>query len=451
MWGGGDNPSYDEDGDFDVEQAEVFEDVHPVLGVVVKNSININVNVSGSPGFVNNVSVQDKELAANVGKSAVVIEEEVHKLLKKALENGNETGEESGGGVYVVIGVVIGVLIIIIVIAVFLIYRNSKLCARRERNELSEPRSKWKGVGRRIKDGFRGELMTKPSQEGKSCSSTNIATVEDAGYLVPNNVLGSDQTELTQSHGRKESGLEVSDMKGRTGVANANFREREEADYEEVQVEGAGTATQRFTSSLEKPTSSAKIGIKVSLENVKVEDLMNHTYVDTEFGSTGFIERSLKGAEDMKGAVTVDMKTITKKMSLRPTDEGEELYSSSAVDWIGECFDGVREADGLDFTCASDDVFSERDSLDYQVADSSFIESIGNRVENAIKDIVFEKQVGMSRVQNALQDIGNEIRNEKEEVYDMLTRVQGLQDLCEETPRRSARLAKKRLEKENRP
>ena len=55
--------------------------------------------------------------------------------------------------------------------------------------------------------------MTKPSQEGKSCSSTNIATVEDAGYLVPNNVLGSEQTELTQSHGRKESGLEVSDMK----------------------------------------------------------------------------------------------------------------------------------------------------------------------------------------------------------------------------------------------
>ena len=73
--------------------------------------------------FLNNVSVQDKELAANVGKSAVVIEEEVHKLLKKALENVNETGEESGGGVYMVIGVVIGVLIIIIVIAVFLIYR----------------------------------------------------------------------------------------------------------------------------------------------------------------------------------------------------------------------------------------------------------------------------------------------------------------------------------------
>ena len=29
-------------------------------------------------------------------------------------------------------------------------------------------------------------------------------------------------------------------FQGRTGVANANFREREEADYEEVQVEGAG-------------------------------------------------------------------------------------------------------------------------------------------------------------------------------------------------------------------
>ena len=58
---------------------------------------------------------------------------------------------------------------------------------------------------------------------------------------------------------------------------------------------------------------------------------------------------------------------------------------------------------------------------------------------------------GMSRVQNALQDIGNEIRNEREEVYDILARVQGLQDLSDETPRRSARLAKKRLDKENRP
>ena len=125
MWGGGDNLSYDEDGDFDVGQAEVLEDVHLVPGVVVNNIININVNVSGSPGFLNNVSVNphDKESAANVGKSAVEIEEEVHKLLNKALENVNETGEESGGGVYVVIGVVIGVLIIIIVIAIFLIYR----------------------------------------------------------------------------------------------------------------------------------------------------------------------------------------------------------------------------------------------------------------------------------------------------------------------------------------
>ena len=51
MWGGGDNPSYDEDGDFDVGQAEVLQDAHPVPGVVVNNIININVNVSGSPGF----------------------------------------------------------------------------------------------------------------------------------------------------------------------------------------------------------------------------------------------------------------------------------------------------------------------------------------------------------------------------------------------------------------
>ena len=125
MWGGGDNPSYDEDGDFDVGQAEVLQDAHPVPGVVVYNIININVNVSGSLGVVRNVSVNphDKEAAANVGENTVQIEEEINKLLNRALENVNQTGEESGGGAYVVIGVVIGGLIIIIVIAIFLIYR----------------------------------------------------------------------------------------------------------------------------------------------------------------------------------------------------------------------------------------------------------------------------------------------------------------------------------------
>ena len=127
-----------------------------------------------------------------------------------------------------------------------------------------------------------------------------------------------------------------------------------------------------------------------------------------------------------------------------------DLTSTNAIDWIGGRSDGVREADGLDFTCACDEGSSAWDSLEYHISDSSFIESIGNRVENAIKDIVLEKRVGMSRVQNALQDIGNEIRNEKE-VYDILARVQDLQDQTEETPRRSARLAKKCLDKENRP
>ena len=125
MWGGGDNPSYDEDGDFDVGQAEAPEDAHPVLGVVVNNIININVNVSGSSGLGRNVSVNphDKDAAASIGEKGVQIKEEINKLLMKALEDVEETGEESGGGVYVVIGVVLGVLIIIIVIATFLLYR----------------------------------------------------------------------------------------------------------------------------------------------------------------------------------------------------------------------------------------------------------------------------------------------------------------------------------------
>ena len=271
-------------------------------------------------------------------------------------------------------------------------------------------------------------------------------------------------------------------FQGRNGVANANFREREEPEYEEVQVEETGHATRRLTNSLEKPTSSAKIGVKIILENTEDGDIINHTYVNTEFGSIGFIERSLREeiSENMKGVV---MNTNTEKMIVKPTDQAEEFKdsakagryrsskftngvdtvsnhssentmvgpnSTNAIDWIGGRSDGVREADGLDFTCACDEGSSARDSLEYHISDSSFIESIGNRVENAIKDIVLEKRVGMSRVQNALQDIGNEIRNKKE-VYDILARVQDLQDQTEETPRRSARLAKKCLDKENRP
>ena len=64
-----------------------------------------------------------------------------------------------------------------------------------------------------LQDGFCGEFTTKPSQESKSYPSTNIAMVEDAGYLVPNNVTATGQTEPAQSNVRRESGLEVSDMK----------------------------------------------------------------------------------------------------------------------------------------------------------------------------------------------------------------------------------------------
>ena len=64
-----------------------------------------------------------------------------------------------------------------------------------------------------LQDGFCGEFTTKPSQESKSYPSTNIAMVEDAGYLIPNNVIATGQTEPAQSNVRRESGLEVSDMK----------------------------------------------------------------------------------------------------------------------------------------------------------------------------------------------------------------------------------------------
>ena len=167
------------------------------------------------------------------------------------------------------------------------------------------------------------------------------------------------------------------------------------------------------------------------MENTEVGDIINHTYVNTEFGSTGFSERRLREeiSEDMKGVVMVDMNKFTEKMIVRPTDQAKEfkgsikasMYrsleftedvdtvsnhssentmfgpnSTSAIDWTGGWSDGVREADGLDFTCACDEGSSERDSLEYHIADSSFIESIGNRVEVAIKDIVLEKRVGMS-------------------------------------------------------
>jgi len=98
MWGGGDNPSYDEDGDFDVGQAEVLQDAHPVPGVVVNNIININVNVSGSLGVVRNVSVNphDKEAAANVGENTVQIEEEINKPNRRGVWRWSLRGYWSG-------------------------------------------------------------------------------------------------------------------------------------------------------------------------------------------------------------------------------------------------------------------------------------------------------------------------------------------------------------------
>ena len=274
-------------------------------------------------------------------------------------------------------------------------------------------------------------------------------------------------------------------FQGRNGVANANFREREESEYEEVQVE-ARNVTRRSTNSLENPTSSGKIGVKVSFESTEDEDIINHSYVNTEFGPTGLRERGPREEiyEDREGAGVTDIYTSTEKMIESSIDQAEEfkgpakadMYrsleftegadtvsnhsyenimfgrnSTGAIDWTGGCSEGAREADGLDFTCAFDDGSVGRESSEYHVSDSSFIENMGIRVENAIKDIVLEKRVGMSRVNNALQDIGNGIRNEKEEVYDMLARVHGLQDSSEKTPRRSSRLAKKRLNKENRP
>jgi len=55
--------------------------------------------------------------------------------------------------------------------------------------------------------------MTTLSQEGKSCPSTDIVMVEDGGYLVPNDVLGTGQTKPVQSNSGTASGLEASDMK----------------------------------------------------------------------------------------------------------------------------------------------------------------------------------------------------------------------------------------------
>ena len=155
---------------------------------------------------------------------------------------------------------------------------------------------------------------------------------------------------------------------------------------------------------------SAKVDIERFPELTEAGDnVLNHSYVNTMFGSLGI----------------------------------------SDIDRDGGYSDGVREAVGLDFPCVSDDYSSERNNSEYNLVDTSFIACMGIKVDNAIKEVIFEKREGVSRVQHALQDIGNGVRQEKEEVSDMLAKVIDLQE-SEETPRRSARLEKRRLEKENR-
>ena len=91
----------------------------------------------------------------------------------------------------------------------------------------------------------------------------------------------------------------------------------------------------------------------------------------------------------------------------------------------------------------------ENDSTVVNPPSESFIRSFGNKVQAAISDIADEQKKGNERLQNAVKAVGEGIRIEKGEINDMLNRIQVLQAKHVDTPRRSERLEKKRLGKQN--
>ena len=210
---------------------------------------------------------------------------------------------------------------------------------------------------------------------------------------------------------------------------------------------------------VEEPRSSAKFGIEVSEKN-------NSEICDTLEDN---IENIGGDLSQSRGSVTSEGYGL--ELSQRRELESSRTYEGGAarfedeVDNIGGDRSQLRGAVasggyGLELNQRRELELSrlseggatrdwENDSTVVNPPSDSFIRSFGNKVQAAISDIADEQKKGNERLQNAVKAVGEGIRIEKGEINDMLNRIQVLQAKHVDTPRRSERLEKKRLGKQN--
>ena len=210
---------------------------------------------------------------------------------------------------------------------------------------------------------------------------------------------------------------------------------------------------------VEEPRSSAKFGIEVSEKN-------NSEICDTLEDN---IENIGGDLSQSRGSVTSEGYGL--ELSQRRELESSRTYEGGAarfedeIDNIGGDRNQLRGAVasggyGLELNQRRELELSrlseggatrdwENDSTVVNPPSDSFIRSFGNKVQAAITEIADEQKKGNERLQNAVKAVGEGIRIEKGEINDMLNRIQVLQAKHVDTPRRSERLEKKRLGKQN--
>ena len=210
---------------------------------------------------------------------------------------------------------------------------------------------------------------------------------------------------------------------------------------------------------VEEPRSSAKFGIEVSEKN-------NSEICDTLEDN---IENIGGDLSQSRGSVTSEGYGL--ELSQRRELESSRTYEGGAarfedeIDNIGGARRKLRGTVasggyGLELSQRRELELSrlseggatrdwENDSTVVNPPSDSFIRSFGNKVQAAISEIADEQKKGNERLQNAVKAVGEGIRIEKGEINDMLNRIQVLQAKHVDTPRRSERLEKKRLGKQN--
>lgn len=266
----------------------------------------------------------------------------------------------------------------------------------------------------------------------------------------------------------------------KTGIENENWSSQDEdcKSCEESEIQECLVKKTMKNAVVEEPRSSAKFGIEVSeknnseicdtlgdsIENIGGDLSQSRGSVTSEgYGLELSQRRELESSRTYEGGAARFEDEIDNIGGARRKVRG--AVASGGIDNIGGDRSQLRGAvasggHGLELNQRRELELSrlseggvtrdwENDSTVVNPPSDSFIRSFGNKVQAAISDIADEQKKGNERLQNAVKAVGEGIRIEKGEINDMLNRIQVLQAKHVDTPRRSERLEKKRLGKQN--